>query len=128
MQHLLKLGLAVLPALIPSLIKAETPTHIIISGKAELPQSAILSDYNRITFYEDRITLSSSKSKSVEQINLLYELYNHLEFGNGETTSVSDLTSTTQFYYDSHSRNLILSGVENLTDYTTGVFSLNGAL
>lgn len=109
-------------------MKAETPTHIIASGKAESPQSIILSDYNRITFLADRITLSSSKSESTEQIDLLYELYNHLEFGLGETTSIMDLTSTSQFYYDAQSHNLILSGVENFTDYKIGVFSLNGTL
>ena len=103
MQHLLKLGLAVLPALIPSMANAETETLIILKGGAETPKSIALKDYNRITFNDDCISLSSSKDASIEQIDLLYSLYHHIEFGNGEMGAITDISIDSQLFSYSES-------------------------
>lgn len=129
MQHILKLGLAVLPALIPSIINAETADLIILKGNVDTPKTIALKDYNRITFNDDCISLSSSKNSSIEQIDLLYSLYYHIEFGNGEIGVVPGIFVDSQlFSYSEQNRCLILSRVDNYEDYAVGVFSVSGAM
>lgn len=129
MQHLLKLGLAVLPALIPNVANAETEALIILKGSAGTPKFIALKDYNRITFNDDCIFLSSSKDASIEQIDLLYSLYHHIEFGNGEIGAITDISNDSQlFSYREQNRSLILSGADSCEDYAVGVFSASGVL
>ena len=118
-----------MPALIPSMVKAESQTVMFFSGNAEMPKTIDLSEYNRISFSDDCITLSSSKDASIEQIELLYSLYHHIEFGEGEVVSVTENLSESQsLFYRELNRELMLAGVENCADYTIGVFSVNGSL
>lgn len=127
---MLQLGLIVLPTLIPNLMKAEEPAFIIISGNAEFSKTLELNKYNRITFYDECLSLSSSKDDTVERIDLLYSLYNHIKFSNDGNVSVKDMISTTStLSCDVYSKTLNLhTPQDNAADYNLGIFSANGTL
>lgn len=126
---MLQLGLIVLPTLIPNLMKAEEPAFIVISGNAEFTKTLELNKYNRITFYDECISLSSSKDDTIERIDLLYSLYNHIKFSNEGNVSVADINTTTStLSCDIYSKTLNLYTQDNAADYNLGIFSANGTM
>ena len=104
----------------------DDPTHIIVSNHGNDKASYSLSDYNRISFSNDGIILSSSKDVSVAQVTLLYSVYNRIQFG--ENLSVENVVNDpTDVIYNPATKSLnfsILMSRECVVD----VFSTSGAL
>lgn len=115
--------------------KAETKVPCIIaSGNAEAERCIDLASFNRITFGENSMTISSSRDANKESLELFYSLYHHLEirdadpadYENSSAEAISE-DSTSRIYVDEQAKLLHLQSASN-TEYSIGVFNINGHL
>lgn len=129
MRYSLLVGLAVVAIAMPKEVKAEEVFSIVVTGSAKNPTGVPLDKYNRITFYEDNMTLSSSLDESVVAVDLLYSLYKHVEFCYFDPSGVEDVSvDETWLVYDDMGRCLKIMSEENPTSFSVGVFTVNGNL
>lgn len=129
MRYCLLFGLTIATAIAPLKVKADNVSKIVISGYADSPTTVSLGDYNRITFFDDHLSLSSSTDNTVTAIDLLYSLYYHIEFHDGEPVNVPEITATTEILsYDASIKCLHLKTEENPKQFSIGIFSANGTL
>lgn len=103
----------------------------VFSGASSSQNNFDLEKYNRITFKDNAFILSSSKDEQVSDMELLYDLFNHLEFKGGvpsEETGVG-LTENKDWnlQYDADTREIILIS-DNSEEYVLGIFDLGGNL
>lgn len=122
-------------ALLSSLVcKAETKVPcLIFSGNAEKEHSIDLASFNRITFGDNSMIISSSKDASKQSVELLYSLYHHLEIGDAIPTDLTggietvNVDADSRLYVDARSKLLYLQSSSEST-FTVGVFNLSGNL
>lgn len=112
---------------------ADTVPCLIFTGNSDAEQCIDLAKLNRITFGEDGMTISSSKDNSVQEVQLLYSLYRHLEIGEAIPTDIS--TAIDEIGVDEKSRLLFHSDTKSIKlessselPYDIGIFSLKGIL
>ena len=102
-------------------------TCLIFSGGAEKICALDLSRYNRITFGENSMTVSSSASPD-DKVELLYSLYHHFEIGNAQLSGVESVgADEAKLVYDAACASLRLEAPADEV-YTVGVFGLNGVM
>lgn len=115
--------------------KAETKVPCIIaSGNAEAERCIDLASFNRITFGENSMTISSSRDANKESLELFYSLYHHLEIRDADPTDINDGSvdaisedSTSRIYVDEQAKLLHLQSTSD-TEYSIGVFNISGHL
>ncbi|MDE6340269.1 MAG: T9SS type A sorting domain-containing protein [Muribaculaceae bacterium] len=105
---------------------------IVLSGNAQENRNIDLSKYNRISFGEESMTISSSSDPTAEEVELLYSLYNHFQVQDAAPTdgaAIEELTadSDVKLLFNQANRSLSLEG-NNDTVHTIGIFNLNGEL
>ena len=105
---------------------------IVLSGASEKNINIELAKYNRIYFNENSVTVSSTSDENLKDIELLYSLFNHLEFKNAipsdESSNVSETIANgvnRLRYLDNKS--LIIDSEHN-TEFVVGVFNPSGTL
>lgn len=110
-----------------SLHAQDKTTSMVFSGQSGEKFVVDLSVYDRIYLNEDSFTITST-TESVEDIELLYSLFNHLEF-NDETPLDEDVVvaEDTHIRYFSESNSLFLESNED-NEYTLGIFDVAGML
>lgn len=87
-----------------------------------------LDRYNRISFGEEAMVLSSSNDASAT-LEILYSAYNQFKIGDGiPSASIDDVANdAVSLTYDPLQQSLMISGSEAET-FEVGIFSLNGVL
>lgn len=116
-------GIAEAEEMVPCLVfSGHSPTETVID----------LSKINRITFGEDSMKLSSSQNPDEDEIELLYNLFHHLEIKDATpdfTTDIEEISvyaEATLVYLSDINSLLIDDSAEHL--YNVGIFDLNGSL
>ncbi len=106
----------------------EVKPCFIFSGAAGENYAIDLERYNRISFGDDAMELSSSEHSSA-RIQLLYSAYNRFRIAEGKpSAAVEEVEDTAiQLYYNATTQELILAG-DSTEPYTVGVFNLSGML
>lgn len=110
--------------------KAEDEVPCIrISGSSD-PYFLDLKAYNRIYLNDDGFTFQSTSNEHSQEINLLYSLYNRIEFCNGiPTNDVNEINceqnSFLRFSQMDRKLELITSSEES---FTLGIFRPDGTL
>lgn len=105
---------------------------LIFKGNTGNRQSIDLSKFNRLSFDDDGMIVSSSNGATTEEIRLLYSIFNHIEIGDDvpsneaglDGNSVS-LDSKLLFVSDDKSLKIETSSTNR---FSVGVFNLKGAL
>lgn len=105
---------------------------LIFTGNSETPNCIDLSKYNRITFEDNEMTITSSKESDEPEITLLYSMFNHLEIGDAVPTDISavefvEADCNSQLRYHAETNSLVLESSSD-KPYSLGIFSLNGSL
>ena len=101
---------------------------LILTGPSDAKQVLDLSEYNRITLGDDSMTVSNADDPD-KKIELLYSVYNRLQFGEGIPAGIpeTDGVEDTILNCDIHTNQLLLSG--NSDDvYSVGIFNIDGIL
>ena len=68
-------------------------THIVVSGTSGEKQNFELSRYNRITFGNTTMSLSSSENPGNIVAELPYAMFNHIEFSDEVLSSIEEILS-----------------------------------
>ncbi len=112
--------------------RAETKVPcLIFSGNAEKEHCIDLASFNRITFGDNSMIISSSQDVGKKSVELLYSLYHHIEIGNeiptetGASIDIISKDSSSRIYVDAQSRLLYLQTKSN-TKFQIGVFNVSG--
>ncbi len=105
---------------------------LIFTGNSDISECIDLSKFNRITFEEDEMIISSTSNNDNPDIKLLYSLYNHLEFGDATPTDTNEIKTietdeTTQLCFQADTKTLILKTASDIP-YSIGIFTLKGTL
>lgn len=109
-------------------LRAESHEGIIISGPGANQAVHDLTVYNRIEFETDRLLLLSSTDSNVQPIELFYEEYNRVTFGQVEESAIEDLkTNESRLTYDRFSCTLAMVGDEPNT-FSIAVYSVSGMM
>lgn len=120
----------------PSFPVANADTKVpclVFSGNAEKEHRIDLNSRNRITFNDNSMVISSSNDETVPPVELLYSLYHHLEVREAAPADITvgveaiDAETESRIYVDSHARLLHLE-TSSETEFTTGIFDINGHL
>ena len=102
-------------------------TCLIFSGGADKECALDLSRYNRITFGENSMTVSSAANPD-DKVELLYSLYHHFEIGTAQLSGIETVgAAEARLVYDASSASLKLEAPADAA-YTVGVFALNGVM
>lgn len=131
--RLLFISLVCLPSVaIADEAKDEVPC-IIFSGRSETNGYYDLEKYNRIYLGEDSFILSSTTDESLEDIELLYSLFNHVEFNDaiptdGDITGIemADADGNGLYYSHNDCSLRVVGNPEN--EFLVGIFDMNGKL
>jgi len=109
-------------------LRAETHDGIIISGPGTNQAVHDLTVYNRIRFETDKLILLSSTDSSVQPIELSYETYNRVKFGQIEESALEDLkTNEPRLTYDRSYYTLAMVGDES-DAFRIVVYSMSGMM
>ena len=105
---------------------------LIFTGNSDLTNCIDLSKFNRITFGDDEMTISSSKESVETDVTLQYSLFNHLEIGEAIPTDISSVKiieseGSAQLRYIADTKSLLLESSSD-KPYSLGIFSLTGSL
>lgn len=103
---------------------------LVFTGNSETENRLDLSKFNRISFGDKSMTITSSNHS--ETIELLYSLFHHLEIKNAIPTDLSGITeiiedSEAQLLFDSSSKFLRIDA-DSDTAYQLGIFNMKGYL
>ena len=110
----------------------EVPCLVISGHDSNEKQSLDLAIYNRITFGDDSMTISSSKNADADPVTLLYSAFNHMEVQDDIPMNGSDvdevwLSSQSSLFYNRATESLGLNA--ELGDvYAVGIFDMDGRL
>lgn len=113
--------------------KADTTVpYLIFSGNADDERYIDLAKYNRITFGDNSMTVSSSTDGRIPPVELLYSLYNHFEVGNAspDVSGIDEISADTesQLIVDGQAKSLHITASESQTRFNVGVFDISGHL
>lgn len=105
---------------------------LIFSGNAGKKNHLDLSAFNRITFGENSIVVSSSKDETREPVEMLYSLYHHFTVGdavpdNFSGVEVTEVGEESRIFVDGESRLLHLQSW-SASPFSVGVFDIGGRL
>lgn len=103
---------------------------IVFLGRAGQEKLLDITKYNRITFGQDTMTISSSHDSGQEEINLLYTLYHHIELGTAVPSAIEDVdadATQSSLIFDSNTKTMRLNS-RNTGQFTLGVFDIKGVL
>lgn len=104
---------------------------MIFSGSSPQEHRIDLAKYNRLTFGDNSIKLSSSKDSQAQQVELLYSLFNHIEIKDAVPSSISEVEevemTNAALHFNQMNRTLSLEG-ESEVKFTIGVFDMGGRL
>lgn len=105
---------------------------LVFSGSAEKDNHFDLTEYNRITFSENSMTVSSSKDETREPVEMLYSLYHHFTVGDAvpddfSGVEVTEVGEESRIFVDGESRLLHLQSW-SASPFSVGVFDIGGRL
>lgn len=105
---------------------------LVFTGNSDTPNCIDLSKFNRITFGDEEMRISSSKEGDEPEVTLLYSLFNHLEIGDAVPTDISavkfiEAEGNAQLRYIAGRKSLVLDSSSD-KPYSLGIFSLTGSL
>lgn len=99
---------------------------LVVSGSSQPIWSFSLFTNKRIYFGKDRMTI---KSEDMEEQELLYSVYNHLEFYDAEPTRIDDVQKAddtlAHIELDLDNKSLTIESMPEMS-FVVGVFGLNG--
>lgn len=105
---------------------------LIFTGQAEGEQRLDLLQYNRISFGDEGVVISSSKDGEVREVQLLYSLYNHFELGDAVPNVDAGIEETaaadgSRMRYDNATKTISIEA-DSTRPFTIGIIDLKGAL
>lgn len=109
----------------------EIVPHLVISGIADEPVKVEIGQYDRIYFGDESMVLRSSTDTDVQDIELLYSLYNMIAITNEpkeqDVVREESIDPSSQIIYQPQYKSLT---VESDSDelFTVGVFNATGSL
>lgn len=105
---------------------------LVFSGSAEKDNHFDLTEYNRITFSENSMTVSSSTDETRKPVEMAYSLYHHFTVGDAEPDDFSGIEvaesgEQSRIFVDAKSRLLHLQSW-SVSPFAVGVFDIGGRL
>ena len=105
---------------------------LIFTGNSDKEYCIDLATLNRITFGNEGMTISSSKDDTVEEVQLLYSLFHHLEIGNANPSGSSGIDEinadgNSRLIFSAETKSLVLESTSP-EHFTVGIFNLQGRL
>lgn len=105
---------------------------LIFTGNSDTEYCIDLAKLNRITFGDDGMTISSSNDNSIQDVQLLYSLFHHLEIGDATPSMPSGLndieaSSSSILRFQADTKSIVIES-DSTESFQVGIINPNGTL